>query len=187
MTRNALLILASLALLSIVAISAIAFVPNGPLLWFSLGLGALLVALSIIDLRTLTLPDALNLAVLILGALMVWLTRPDAWPHHLIGAFAGYTLLVMVEITYRQMRGRDGLGRGDAKLLGALGMWTGWAGLAPIMLVASVCGLLAVGILSLTSKRTFDSTSAIAFGPFIALGGWIVWLGADYLLPAGLY
>ncbi|MAN46824.1 MAG: prepilin peptidase [Alphaproteobacteria bacterium] len=187
MTRNAPLILTSLALLALVAISAMAFAPPGILLWFSLGLGALLVALSMIDLRTLTLPDPLNLAVFALGALMVWQTRPDAWPHHLIGAFAGYTLLVMVEITYRRMRGRDGLGRGDAKLLGALGMWTGWAGLAPIMLVASVCGLLAVGILSLTGRRTFDSTSAIAFGPFIALGGWIVWLGADYLLPAGLY
>ena len=105
----------------------------------------------------------------------------------MIGAVAGYTLLVVVELVYRQARGRDGLGRGDAKLLGALGLWTGWAGLAPIMLIASVTGLAAVLALSAVRRRPLQAGAPLAFGPFIALGGWIVWLGGRYLLPAGLY
>ena len=92
MSRKTPLLLTSLAMLALVAVTAVAFAPSGILLWFSLVLGALLVALSVLDMRTLTLPDPLNLAVFALGALMVWQTRPDAWPHHLIGAFAGYTL-----------------------------------------------------------------------------------------------
>ncbi len=169
----------------LVAASAFFLSPPG-LLAFSLGLGGLLLALSLIDIRTLTLPDPLTAATVLLGILMVWLTRPDAWRPHLIGGLAGYGILVAVELGYRRVRGRDGLGRGDAKLLGALGVWTGWTGLAPIMLLASASALIGVLGLSLLGLRKLDADTPIPFGPFIALGGWIVWLGGRYFLPGGL-
>ncbi|HCX09901.1 MAG TPA: prepilin peptidase, partial [Hyphomonas sp.] len=77
--------------------------------------------------------------------------------------------------------------RGDAKLLGALGVWTGWAGLAPIMLVASASALVGVIGLSALGIRKVDADTPIPFGPFIALGGWVVWLGGRFFLPTGLY
>ena len=145
--------------------------------WLTLGLGGLLVALALIDWRTYRLPDPLNLSVLLLGGLMVAMTRPENWLHHVIGALMGYAVLVAVELTYRRTRGRDGLGRGDAKLMGALGMWTGWIGLAPILLVASVSGLIA----ALVIGQKTEGGPMIAFGPWIALGGWLVWLfGAQF-------
>ena len=92
-----------------------------------------------------------------------------------------------IEVGYRRLRGRDGIGRGDAKLLGGLGVWTGWMGLAPIMLAASASALIGVIALAVTGIHKADADTAIPFGPFIALGGWVVWLGAPYLLPAGVY
>jgi prepilin signal peptidase PulO-like enzyme (type II secretory pathway) len=153
----------------------------------SLSFGTLLVALSAIDIGTLRLPDALTFTVMLFGVIMVALTRPDLWLHHLLGAVIGYLALVGLEIAYKRLRGRDGLGRGDAKLLGAIGMWVAWPGLAPALLVASVAGLLAALLAALIGKRGLSGETQMAFGPWIALGGWIVWLAGPRfaLVPLG--
>jgi len=185
MSKPLSLLLAGMAAVAIV-VSAWMFAPPGTLI-LTLCLGVLLLALSIIDIRSLTLPDPLTAGVVLFGIAMVWLTRADNWQPHFIGGLAGYLVLVAIEIGYRRLRGRDGIGRGDAKLLGGLGVWTGWMGLAPIMLVASASALVGVIALAVTGLRKADADTAIPFGPFIALGGWVVWLGAPYFLPAGVY
>ena len=63
----------------------------------------------------------------------------------------------------------------------------GWAGIAPIMLVASASALVGVIGLSALGIRKVDADTPIPFGPFIALGGWVVWLGGRFFLPTGLY
>ena len=185
MSKPLSLLLTALAAAAL-GISAWMFAPPGTL-HLTLCLGALLLALSIIDIRSFTLPDPLTAGIVLLGIAMVWLTRPEEWRAHAIGGLAGYLVLVAIEVGYRRLRGRDGIGRGDAKLLGGLGVWTGWMGLAPIMLAASASALIGVIALAVTGIRKADADTAIPFGPFIALGGWVVWLGAPYLLPAGVY
>jgi leader peptidase (prepilin peptidase) / N-methyltransferase len=164
------------------AFAAAGLAPSGELIVFSVLLAGLLLALANIDLRTFLLPDLLNVAVLGLGALMVALLSPEDWAQHAIGAAAGYGVLWAVEVFYRYVRGRDGLGRGDAKLLGAIGMWTGWMGLPAVLLVASLSGILAVVVQSAIRKEAVAGQTAIAFGPWIALGGYAVWLGG-LILP----
>ncbi len=166
-----------------VAILSLYFAPDGTL-FFTLLLGWLLLALALIDFRMFILPDALNLAVFALGAAMVAVTRPEAWIDHAAGAVIGYGALVSIEILYRRLRGRDGLGRGDAKLFGALGMWLGWSGLAPAMLIAALAGILATLAGALFRREAVGAGSMLAFGPWIALGGWAVWLSG---YPAVLY
>jgi prepilin signal peptidase PulO-like enzyme (type II secretory pathway) len=167
--------------------ASLAFAPAGTL-FFTILLGWLLLALALIDLRMFILPDRLNLAVFALGAVMVALTRPEVWVDHAAGAVVGYGALFSIEVLYRRLRGRDGLGRGDAKLFGALGVWLGWAGLAPAMLIASLSGILATLISALVRREPVGSGSVLAFGPWIALGGWVVWLSgyvATVYTPAG--
>lgn len=164
------------------AFASVIWAPPGTLVFTAL-LGWLLLALAAIDLRTYLLPDSLNAAVLALGAAMVVLTRPSEWPVHLTGAVIGFGLLWLVEILYRRLRGRDGLGRGDAKLLGALGMWVGAPGIAPVLLIASLAGIAAAFAGSLRKSAPLSATSAIAFGPWIALGGFVVWM----VQPAALW
>ena len=143
---------------------------------FSVLFGWILLALAAIDVRTYTLPDALNASVLLLGLVMVAVSRPEAWIWHLAGAIAGFAILWLVEVCYRRLRGRDGLGRGDAKLLGAIGAWVGVTGLAPALLIGSLAGIAAVLLLSARDSKRLSGQTAIAFGPWIALGGFIIWL-----------
>jgi leader peptidase (prepilin peptidase)/N-methyltransferase len=101
---------------------------------------------------------------------------------HLIGAAAGFVAFAAVAEIYRRLRGRDGLGLGDAKLLAAAGAWLGWQALAGLVLIAAVIGLAAVLVRSLAG-RPMEPTSRIAFGPALAAAFWIVWLYGP-LLPA---
>jgi prepilin signal peptidase PulO-like enzyme (type II secretory pathway) len=160
---------------ALVAAATVFWAAPGELV-FTVLFGWLLLTLAAIDLRTYLLPDPLNAAVLLLGGLMVTITRPEAWIWHLSGAIAGFAMLWLVETFYRRLRGRDGLGRGDAKLLGAVGAWVGAAGLAPVLLIASLSGITAVLALSAFDSKRLSGQTAIAFGPWIALGGYAVWL-----------
>ncbi|MEQ9315388.1 MAG: A24 family peptidase, partial [Henriciella sp.] len=147
-------------------------------------MGWTLLALAAIDWRSFILPDPLNALLAVLGLVMVGLYAREAWLDHLIGAVAGYGILFSVETFYRITRGRDGLGRGDAKLLGALGLWTGWTRLPDILLMASLAGLAAALVSSRLSKEPLSGSTALAFGPWLALAGWVSWLAGPILVPA---
>jgi prepilin signal peptidase PulO-like enzyme (type II secretory pathway) len=171
---------------ALIALAAVLWAPPG-LLTLTVIFGWLLLTLAAIDFRTFILPDGLNAAVLAFGVVMLALPGPADWPMHIAGAAIGYGLLWGVEFAYRRLRGRDGLGRGDAKLLGAIGLWVGAFGIAPVLLIASLSGIAAALALSLRSSKALSGQSAIAFGPWIALGGYIVWLlqAAQITLPGG--
>lgn len=134
-------------------------------------LALILIALAVFDLRELRLPDVLTLPLILAGlgqAALLGLGVTNA----LIGAAAGYAAFVLIELTYRRLRGQDGLGRGDAKLLAAGGAWCGWSGLPLIVLISSALALIA---LLFPSFKTIADRGEIPFGPFLALAIAIVW------------
>ncbi len=143
-------------------------IPNVMIYVFLIILVSLLVALSIIDLKTFRLPNVLTFSLIGTGLLDGWL-RADDLTNRIIGAVIGYSVFLAIEIGYKSMRGQDGLGRGDAKMLAGGGAWTGWYGLPFIVLIGSVMGLVAALFPSLREKNR------IPFGPFLALGILIVW------------
>ena len=138
--------------------------------------GWLLLALSAIDFRTFRLPDVLNATLLLCGLLTAQLFYPDRMLEQLAGAALGFGGLLAVELTYRFLRKRDGLGRGDSKLLGAIGAWIGPAGIAPSVFVGASAAILFVLISTRIRKRPLTGDMAIPFGPFLAAGGWLVWV-----------
>ncbi|MGO8915018.1 MAG: prepilin peptidase [Stellaceae bacterium] len=140
-------------------------------LWASCVLGWLLLALAAADWRTYLLPDPLVAALALAGVAASALLMPAALIDHVIGAGAGFLVFWAVAALYRRWRGRDGLGLGDAKLLGALGAWVSWEGLPSIVLIAAVAALSAALL-----RRRLSAGDRLPFGPFLALGGWIVWL-----------
>jgi leader peptidase (prepilin peptidase)/N-methyltransferase len=121
------------------------------------------------------LPDALTLTFAGLGLMAApWITgvtlRDGA-----IGAVAGYGALFAIAIGYRALRGREGLGLGDAKLLGALGAWFGWQALPFILLASSLLGLLLVIIMAMVGRSRIDRHAMLPLGTFLcvaALPGW---------------
>jgi leader peptidase (prepilin peptidase)/N-methyltransferase len=156
----------------------------GPALGAALVLTWALVALTVIDLRTQLLPDGITLPLLWLGLLLSTagiFVRPSA---SIIGAAAGYLSLWGVYHVFRLITGKEGMGYGDFKLLGALGAWFGWKALPMIVLLSSVVG--AVVGLGLILLRGHDRNVPIAFGPYLAMAGWIVLVGGHQLSTAWL-
>jgi leader peptidase (prepilin peptidase) / N-methyltransferase len=137
--------------------------------------GWTLLTLAAIDWRNYLLPDIFTLPLLICGLAIAYIIDWQEFPAHAIGALAGFALFAGIAILYRKLRGREGLGLGDAKLLAALGAWVSWTGLATVLLLAGMIGLALVLVRSLAGKR-ITATDRLPFGAFLAAAGWIVWL-----------
>jgi len=167
-----------LAALALALQGLVAVGPTWPAVATTL-LAVTLLAIAVIDLRHFVVPDALSLPLLLAG-LGVSALRPEtALLDGALGATGGFLFLAGIREAYFRLRGQEGLGLGDAKLLAAGGAWAGWQGLPFILLAASASGLLAVLIARLRG-RVLARGDAIPFGPALALGIWLVWL---YLPP----
>jgi leader peptidase (prepilin peptidase)/N-methyltransferase len=137
--------------------------------------GWLLITLAVLDARHLWLPDALTLPLAALGLTLGDWVLPAPFPDRVIGAVAGATFLALVAFAYRKLRGREGLGLGDAKLLGAIGAWMGWQALPFVLLIASVTALLWALALRATGKP-IDARTRIPLGTFLCLAVVPTWM-----------
>ena len=82
---------------------------------------------------------------------------------------------------YRALRGREGLGQGDAKLLAASGAWVGASAVPQVILGAAASALLVAACLRLAGMR-LAAHSALPFGPFLALATWLIWVFGPFLM-----
>jgi leader peptidase (prepilin peptidase) / N-methyltransferase len=142
-------------------------------LWIDCGLGWMLLTLAWIDWRHLRLPDVLTLPLLLAGLAVTWLVAPEDVTDHALGALLGYLGFRVLAWAYKAIRGRDGLGLGDAKLLAASGAWLGWMALPHVILLAAVCGI-AVAMITAWWRGRLDGAATIPFGPCLSLAIWIV-------------
>ena len=143
-----------------------------------------LVALTVIDLRTMLLPDSITLPLLWLG-LVLSLGHLHATPAaSILGATAGYLSLWSLYHVFRLLTGKEGMGYGDFKLMAALGAWFGWQALPAILFLSSIAGAL-VGI-GLIVFRGHNRAVPIPFGPYLAAAGWLVLVAGPELNAAWL-
>jgi leader peptidase (prepilin peptidase)/N-methyltransferase len=140
----------------------------------TLALLAALCLIALYDARYFVIPDGLVLLLLILGlgVLLAW--RPQEIPARLLAAALAYAGLRLADFAYAQVRGRAGLGQGDAKLFSVAGLWLGFDGLPSALLYACASGLVAAMIALRTGGRP-EFGAQIPFGPHLALGIWLVW------------
>jgi leader peptidase (prepilin peptidase)/N-methyltransferase len=150
--------------------------------WLDCLVGWWLLLLGWIDLRSWVLPDLLTLPLLLAGLIEAAAFQPEGLFERALGAAVGYLALRAVAMTYRAVRGREGLGGGDAKLLGAAGAWLGVMALPEVILAAALAALVAAGALRLAGIR-LHAHSALPFGPFIALSTWAYWLCGTVFAP----
>lgn len=157
-------------------IAAVALAVDGlPGAWLDSVFGWWLLVLGWIDLRHGVLPDPLTLPLIVVGLVAAALYEPSALSDRGLGAALGYLAFRAVAEAYRRLRGREGLGGGDAKLLAASGAWLGALALPQLILAAAAAALIAAGVLGLRGTRLRAHT-ALPFGPFIALAAWAIWL-----------
>ncbi len=171
------------------AVELITGVLSGLVAWqFGFGIEAfsalaliwMLVALTGIDIDTQLLPDSITLPLLWLGLAVnlfaVWTPLSSA----VIGAMLGYGSLWSVYWLFKLVTGKEGMGYGDFKLLGALGAWFGWQAVPLMILLSSFVGA-ALGIAILLSKRQGRDTP-MPFGPYLAGAGLLTLFFGDTLI-----
>jgi len=137
--------------------------------------GWILLALALLDLDHFWLPDRLTGLLALAGAGVAAAGLAPSLAARLAGGMAGYGSLALIAALYRHMRGREGMGMGDAKLLGAIGLWMGWQALPVMLLAASGGGLLWAGAMRLAG-RPLGATGALPFGALLAAAAWPLYL-----------
>ncbi len=145
------------------------------MLWAGCLLGWTLLTLAGIDLRLHCLPDALTLPLLLAGLLVRAATNQAALTAHALAAALAWAALAGLAMVYKKLRGRDGLGLGDAKLLAAGGAWLGPLLLPRVLLVAALSALAGAGVAALRG-RAITATTRIPFGPPLAAAIFLFWL-----------
>jgi leader peptidase (prepilin peptidase)/N-methyltransferase len=140
----------------------------------SLAFAYFLIAMTLIDYDTKTLPDDLTYPLLWLGLLVNLDGTIVPLRDAVIGAMAGYLALWAVYWLFKLATGKEGMGYGDFKLLAALGAWMGWTMLPTIIILSSAVGAI-VGIGLIVFARR-DRNNPIPFGPYLAAAGMIALL-----------
>lgn len=153
----------------LIGVTALALLP-GTAGWLWALFGWLLLPLALLDARHFWLPDRLNallaLAGLLLAGPLLHTSLLDRW----IGALAGGLILAAIAWSYRRVRGGDGMGGGDPKLVAAIGAWLGWQALPLLLLLASLGGIFWA-----LTQRKGDRPLArrrVPFGLFLCAAAW---------------
>ncbi|MBK5143317.1 prepilin peptidase [Budviciaceae bacterium BWR-B9] len=133
-----------------------------------------LVTVSLVDISHQLLPDIFTLPLIWSGLIFALIgLSPLSLSESLSGTLIGYTLLWIPAMLFRLVKGQHGLGGGDIKLMAGLGAWVGVETLPVIMVTASLSGLI---YFLLTRRNRETKNNTIAFGPFLAVAGWLALL-----------
>jgi len=134
--------------------------------------GWLLLPLIMLDYQHLWLPNRLALLLAVMGVLVGPMLTPDiTWTGRATGMLVGFLSLEMVRRAYKLFRKHDGMGAGDPKLFGALGIWLGWQALPMTLLIASAIGLAVVSTLYVIAKH---QRNALPFGSFLGVAAFAI-------------
>ena len=166
------------------ALTAVLFVAvvlvNGideALLW-ELPFVAALVAVAGIDLEHRIIPNRIVLPLAVYGLAISAVLRPGELPELAIAGVAAFAFLFVAALAYPA-----GMGMGDVKLAGAMGVFLGLA-VVPAMFVAFLAGSV-IGIVIMAREGKGARKKGVPFGPFLAFGGVVALLAGTELI--GLY
>ena len=125
-----------------------------------------------IDLKHFIIPNEITFSMMALGFIKSFDPNLNSlFPNYinsLIGGLLGYGIIWSIIFFYKQVRKKEGMGLGDAKLFGVIGFWFGWLAIPFIIFLSSIIALLSVVPSLLKNSRTMSSQ--IPFGPYIIIG-----------------
>ncbi len=150
-----------------------------PLLVIRLIFGCAMIVLLMIDLQHQILPNEITLPGIPAGLAASVFLAPG-WRDALAGALAGGGFLWLVAWGYERLRGREGLGFGDVKMLAMIGAFLGWKLMLLTLVFASFTGSF-VALLLMAAGRA-DWQSKLPLGTFLALAALPVSVAGDRIV-----
>ena len=167
------------------AITAMLFVATwqaygpAPLLLIRLLFVCALIVLFAVDLEHQILPNVITLPGVVVG-LAASFVAPPGWRDSLIGLLAGGLFPFLIAEAYLRIRGHEGMGMGDFKMLAMVGAFLGWPLVWITLLVACILGIVIGGGALLVSQKGMGTR--IPFGTFIAVAALMCVLWSDEML-----
>ncbi|OEU66572.1 MAG: peptidase [Desulfovibrio sp. S3730MH75] len=140
--------------------------------------GGLMIVASFIDLKTFILPDIITIPGSILAIPCAALFTNLGWEGAILGAGIGGGLFWSLRLLYRGLKGIEGLGLGDVKIMFMIGALAGPQNL-PLVITVSAFTALCSGLIMMVVDRKREYGSMIPFGPFLALGSMLSILYAE--------
>ena len=154
----------------LIGIAALSIMP-GTAGWLWALFGWLMLPLALLDARHFWLPDRLSAVLAVAGLLlagpMLATSLTDRW----IGALSSGLILAAIAWAYRRLRGGDGMGGGDPKLVAAIGCWLGWQPLPLMLLLASLGGIVWALIVQRKGDQPLGE-QRVPFGLFACIAAW---------------
>ncbi len=160
--------------------------------WFGAALALLMLAIAVIDARSLIIPDRLNLAAFLAGLAAagvgaaaeagngavwhgLWPVAMQAVGLAMIRAAVLGLAFFGLRALYFRLRGREGIGLGDVKLAAVAGAWLDWPMTPVAVEIAALAGLCVYGLGLLAGRRAFSAAARLPFGLFFAPAIWLCW------------
>jgi leader peptidase (prepilin peptidase)/N-methyltransferase len=140
----------------------------------SLGLILIVIPAALIDLEHRIIPNRITALGAVLALVLGTALDPSGEPTRLIAGAAAGGFLLIAALAYP-----GGMGMGDVKLAGVIGLFLGSA-VAPAILIALLSGVLVGAVVIARKGAAAGRKTAIPFGPFLALGALVsVFVGQD--------
>jgi leader peptidase (prepilin peptidase)/N-methyltransferase len=139
-------------------------------IWLFLAIGIVVV---FIDLDHRIIPDELSLGGWLVGALLSYWDFRNGMPSLLLASVAGFGFFYLTALAYEKATGRSGLGGGDIKFMGTIGVFLGFGGLWSSIMISSFLGVVAGVLFARLKKERQVMKLAIPYGPFLVAGAFV--------------
>lgn len=154
-----------------IGLSAILLVPSESAVAMAM-FGWLLLPLIILDYQRLWLPNRLVIALAGVGTVGGYFLLPDSiWTDRVIGGALGFLSLEAIRQGFRKIRNKEGMGGGDPKLFGAIGIWLGWQLLPMTLLLACLIGFAHVATVYVRDRTL---PLRLPFGTFLSVAAFLL-------------
>lgn len=139
-------------------------------IWFFITIG---IAIAFIDLDHRIIPDELSLGGWAVGLLTAYWDFRNGFGHLVLASFVGFGFFFFFALLYEKITGRVGLGGGDIKFMGTIGVFLGFGGIWSSLMISSIVGALVGVIVGRIQKNNEILKTAIPYGPFLVIGAFV--------------
>ena len=128
---------------------------------------SIFICIFFIDLEHKIILDRFQIALMVLGVASIFFDKDVAWGSHIIGGLGGFVVFYLISWGFEILRHKEGLGGGDVKLAGVVGLLLGWERLLLGLLIATIPAAI---ILAILSRGKEGEEREFPFAPFLVIG-----------------